>query len=140
MTCPSSRLTHRVARMEGQVITGTYRAPVARALPVKEIQTLLRNSWTLLNRQVWLSSHTCGDRSQSLEYILPQYSQHTNLFLLGRHKTVCALCLSLYSRLLVFCQTNLKQNIKKLFSCELKDPHPNREVNVCRVNKQQNHD
>ena len=41
MTCPSSRLTHRVARMEGQVITGTYRAPVARALPVKEIQTLL---------------------------------------------------------------------------------------------------
>ena len=27
MTCPSSRLTHRVARMEGQVITGTCSVP-----------------------------------------------------------------------------------------------------------------
>ena len=41
MTCPSSCLTHHVAQMEGQVIMGTYRAPVASPLPVKEIQTLL---------------------------------------------------------------------------------------------------
>ena len=91
MTCLSSRLTHRVVRMEGQVITGTYQAPVASPLPVKEIQTLLTilgPYWTDMSGYPHILLAIEANPFNVGKYNWVQYNHHTNLFLLDRHQTV----------------------------------------------------